>query len=221
LWSVPLSGGTASYSTGILTIGSHTLTAVYSGDGGDNGSSSFPFTQVVNAPYPLTVTITGNGSVNSLPSGIACTGSPQSGTCTASYPTGPRVTLVESPGNSLFSGWGGGCASCGKSSSCLVSVESAIVCSAAFASSPLVVLDGSTQNFSSIQSAYGAAVSGNSIKAQVVTLVESLFFNVAGKKVSIKGGYDPSFTTQSGVTTVKGSVIISRGLVVAERLAIR
>ncbi len=221
LGSVTLSGGTASYRSSVLTTGSHTITALYAGDGGDNGSSSFPLTQLVNAPYPLTVTITGNGSVNSVPAGIACTGSPQSGTCGASYLTGPKVTLVESPGNSLFSGWGGGCAICGKSSSCPVSVESAMACSAVFASSPLVVLVGSTQNFSSLQSAYVASASGNTIKAQVVTLVESLLFNVAGKTVTIRGGYDPSFTIRSGVTTVKGGMVISKGLVIMERLAIR
>ncbi len=221
LGSVTLSGGTASYSSSALMVGSHTITALYSGDGGDNGSSSFPLTQVVNSPYQLTVTIIGNGSVNSVPAGIACTGSPQSGTCSASYPAGPKVTLVESSGNSLFSGWGGACASCGKNIPCPVSIESAMVCSVVFASSPLVVLDGSAQEFSTLQSAYVAAVSGNTIKAQVVTLIESLLFNVAGKTVTIRGGYDPSFTTRSGVTTVKGGMIISKGLVIAERIAIR
>ena len=41
-----------------------------------------------------------------------------------------------------------------------------MVCNAALAASPLVVLDGSTPEFSSLQSAYVAAASGNTIKAQ-------------------------------------------------------
>src|SRR5205085_1437802 len=41
--------GVASFSTASLSVGSHGITAVYNGDTNDNGSSSAPLTQVVNA----------------------------------------------------------------------------------------------------------------------------------------------------------------------------
>jgi hypothetical protein len=45
---VPLTGGTASYSTSSLAPGSHTVSASYSGDSHYNGDSSSPFTQTVS-----------------------------------------------------------------------------------------------------------------------------------------------------------------------------
>ncbi len=55
LGSAALSGGTGNFSTSALTAGSHSITAVYSGDGGNAGSTSPVLTQVVNKA-PLTVT---------------------------------------------------------------------------------------------------------------------------------------------------------------------
>jgi uncharacterized repeat protein (TIGR03803 family) len=50
---VPLSGNTASYTTSTLDAGSHSIVAVYSGDGNFTSGDSPAFTQVVN-PMPLT-----------------------------------------------------------------------------------------------------------------------------------------------------------------------
>ncbi len=46
--SVTLSGGQATCTTSALAVGSHTITAVYSGDGNYNGSTSAALTQTVN-----------------------------------------------------------------------------------------------------------------------------------------------------------------------------
>ena len=55
--AVALSGGTAQCATTALSIGSHTITAVYSGDANFTGSTSSPLTQTVNKAN-TTTTIT-------------------------------------------------------------------------------------------------------------------------------------------------------------------
>jgi hypothetical protein len=50
-----LSGGTAVFSTSTLSIGNHSITAVYSGDSGYSGSTSSVLTQTVRANVNITV----------------------------------------------------------------------------------------------------------------------------------------------------------------------
>lgn len=56
--AVPLSGGQAQCATSALAVGSHSIVAVYSGDGSNTGSSSTTLTQIVKM-LPPTVDITG------------------------------------------------------------------------------------------------------------------------------------------------------------------
>jgi hypothetical protein len=59
--------------------------------------------------YPLTVTVSGSGTVASSPAGIAC-----NPTCTASYASGTVVTLTPTPGPFyVFSSWSGACTGSG------------------------------------------------------------------------------------------------------------
>jgi len=69
---------------------------------------------------------TGNGTVTSSPSGIAC-----GTTCSASYTSGTTVTLTATPAaGSIFSGWsGGGCSGTG---SCTVTLSAATTVTATF-----------------------------------------------------------------------------------------
>lgn len=54
----------------------------------------------------LTVTITGNGTVMSAPSGIDCT----STTCSATFPAGSTIILTATPATGfMFSSWSAGC----------------------------------------------------------------------------------------------------------------
>jgi hypothetical protein len=93
--------GTTSYSTAGLTAGTHTITAVYSGDGNYLGSTSSGFTQTITtagyslsaAPATLTITDGGSGQttftvtpVGGFKSQItfACSGLPAHATCTFS-----------------------------------------------------------------------------------------------------------------------------------------
>ena len=170
--------------------------------------------------YSLTTTIAGNGSVNSG-DGIACTGTPQQGTCSKDYPSGAKVTLLAAVSNSLFSGWGTDCAGCGSNLSCLVNIDNTKTCRVIFSEPSLLMVSGTSQNFTLLQAAYTGAGSGATIKAQAVTFIENLLLNVAGRTVTIRGGYEPTFTTQSGVTTIKGMLTIGKGGLVADRLVVR
>jgi hypothetical protein len=80
------------------------------------------FTQIT---YPLSVSVFGNGTVTSSPSGIAC-----GVTCSASFGSGTPVTLTATPAQgAVFNGWGGVCSGTGN---CIVTMNAAANVSAAF-----------------------------------------------------------------------------------------
>ena len=60
LGTVPLVGGSASLSTSSLSVGSHSLTAIYNGSATLNGSTSSAVTQTVNAAAPVTINTSTN-----------------------------------------------------------------------------------------------------------------------------------------------------------------
>jgi PKD repeat protein len=78
--------------------------------------------------YQLSVTVSGNGTVTSSPSGISCISG--SGVCGMPYASGTQVTLtpVASTGY-VFSGWSGACTGTG---SCVVSMNAAQSVTAVF-----------------------------------------------------------------------------------------
>ncbi|MBA3454067.1 MAG: hypothetical protein H0T42_13315 [Deltaproteobacteria bacterium] len=76
----------------------------------------------------LTVTVAGNGTVTSNPSGIMCPGD-----CTEPYVTGTAVVLTAAPGTgSVFSGWTGGGCTVGSTAPCTVTLSGATAVTATF-----------------------------------------------------------------------------------------
>ena len=68
LGTVTLTGGSAFIVTSGLSVGAHTITAVYSGDTNDSGSTSSAITQTVNqASSTITLDLTVNESFDSGP----------------------------------------------------------------------------------------------------------------------------------------------------------
>jgi hypothetical protein len=79
--------------------------------------------------YPITVSLSGTGSVTSSPSGIIC-----APTCTASFPSGSLVTLTASGvSGSMFSGWSGACSG---TAPCAITGNVPISVTATFAAAP-------------------------------------------------------------------------------------
>jgi len=83
---------------------------------------------------------------------------------------------------------------------------------------------GVTGDFPLLQAAYDnpLTTNGAEIRIRAVPLVENLLFQIS-KTVSIKGGFDATFNQAviNGMTTVQGSVIISSGSVVIDRVVIQ
>jgi hypothetical protein len=80
----------------------------------------------VQGNFDLNVTVTGNGSVTSVPAGIDCPGD-----CAESYLGGTDVTLTATPDPGwLFSGWTGDCS--GSNASTIVAMNAAKSCTATF-----------------------------------------------------------------------------------------
>ncbi|MGA8497162.1 MAG: protease pro-enzyme activation domain-containing protein [Xanthobacteraceae bacterium] len=80
------------------------------------------FTQIT---YPLLVSVFGNGTVTSSPSGITC-----GTTCSSNFASGTQVTLTATPAQgAVFNGWGGVCSG---TKNCVVTMNAAANLSAAF-----------------------------------------------------------------------------------------
>ena len=78
--------------------------------------------------YTLSVSVSGNGTVSSSPSGIGCPSM-----CTVNYSSGTPVMLAATPaGGATFNGWGGACSGNG---SCLLTMNSIESVTAMFSSS--------------------------------------------------------------------------------------
>jgi len=86
--------------------------------------------------------------------------------------------------------------------------------------SPNVKILGNLQPYSLLQPAYNDAVNGAVILAQGIIFSESPIMGTS-KAVTIRGGYDPTFTTQSGYTTLQGVLTVGQGSLVIDRLIIK
>lgn len=177
---------------------------------------------VIPTTQQLAVTFQGNGggSVNSAPAGISCDSSLPP--CTsASFNNNEVVTLTaKSNINSTFAGWNGeGCSGTG---TCVVTMNSPRNVIANFDPLPAkVFILGSQTPYQLLQSAYDAAAEGNTLKPQAITFAEDPLTFRHAVNIVLAGGYDSTFQTQTGFTTVQGQVIFQSGSVAVDRLAIR
>jgi PKD repeat protein len=86
--------------------------------------------------------------------------------------------------------------------------------------SPVRIAGQTPVYYSTLQEAYNAAVGGDIIQSQAVTLTENLNFNL-NKSVILDGGYDCGYTSNTGKTILNGNLIISDGTVTIENLIIQ
>jgi len=166
----------------------------------------------------LSVALTGSGSVNSTPQGIACA-SGNSGVCSAQFGSGTTVTLLAAAsGGYLFDGWSGGCGPNG-GSNCLVDVTADQAIGASFVAAPLVRLTGGS-GYPSLQEAYDAAGATCTIQAQSVEFASDFTLS-GGKTVYLEGGFNSDFTSSPGDTALKGVLILRAGTLRVKSVVIK
>ena len=157
---------------------------------------------------------TGTGMVNS-DSVIHCPG-----VCSAIYQSGDKVTLMPTEGDSLFKGWSGG--GCSGTDNCLLTISGDTTVTATFDLAPLIRIDGPTlQYFDTIQAACNAVIANNTvIQAREHEFIETVIY---GKPYSVKlmGGFDKTFTTQPGKSSIKGKLTLGAGKMTVDGVTVK
>ena len=208
--SVTVAAG--AFSTSVtLVAGANTITVIAT-DGAGNHTT---VTRSVTMNSVLTVNIqgTGAGSVNSIPLGINCL----SGTCQAIFNPGAVVSLTAIPNGDSVVSWSDACAGCtGKS--CDVSVTGGVRCGVIFSFVKPARIG--TTDYDTLQAAYDAAADGSNIMVRDYGSLGTLNSNLL-KKVVIKGGYNQTYTQQTGFSDIMGVMTIRKGSVIIERVLIK
>jgi hypothetical protein len=199
-----------------LSVGSHTITAVYGGLLLCSGSSA-SLTQTISAVnLPLNVTITGSGNVHGhdqssavgVPSDIAC--SRNTGACSAQYLDGDTIILTATPEGavSVFEKWGGACS--GTVTSCSVIMNGVQNVSANFIQAQLAKNDTTGLFYPTLAEALTAA---NLTVPDVLMLLSTSYDGaiVLSKGVTLKGGWEGLYQTQTGQPTTLNNGLIVQG----------
>lgn len=169
--------------------------------------------------YTVTVEIAGTnggaGSVNSIPGGIACS----SGTCASTFPNGSAVKLVATPdGSSLFTGWSGACSG---GSDCSLTMDAAKGVVATFHLPPWLRIQRTPQvPYATVQQALNAALANDVIQMREGTLSGAVMAGRPGT-FTLRGGYNPAYSSHAGMTRIQGKVTLRAGKVVADGVRVK
>ena len=178
--------------------------------GGTNASCS----ALLGFPLSLTFTGTGGGTVNSDPAGISCSGS-----CSSTFVAGTPVNLfAAADSNSVFSDWSEACTGTGN---CQITMNWSKAVTVTFSYVQPVLISGtSPAYYSTIGAAYAAALNGSILLSREYSFSENLNLN-RNISVTLKGGYNSSYSSNSGYTTLHGILTIGNGSLTVENLVIR
>lgn len=162
----------------------------------------------------IDLAIKGNttGSVTFLPSSQTC-----SGNCRAAFDAGANVSInATSNVNGVFAGWAGACSG---TNPCQQYLFQDKYLEAYFYDSPVRIKSSLTGYYNQIQQAYNGASPGATIEARAQTFTEDLIFGTS-KIITVKGGYNTQYNSQSQYSSVRGSVTIKYGQIIFDRITI-
>lgn len=171
--------------------------------------SPFSVLQALCATLTVQLPGTGNGTVNSSPSGIACPG-----VCSYDFDS---VSLFATAGSdSLFSGWGAACA--GMENCSLTPLGTTTVTALFTLKSSPVTVSGSY--YGELQKACENVAADGVV--MVVAQEQPGDLNLARDiSFTLKGGYDAAFSTnQNSSTLITGTVTLASGSATLENIAI-
>ena len=174
----------------------------------------------VSTTANLSVTLAGSGggSVNSSPSGIACSSGSSSG-CASSFTNGDPVTLTAiADWKSVFTGWGVPCSGIG---TCNITLNGDSGVTATFAVNGQATILGHTiTEYGSLQDAYNAATNSSIVAAHVYTFIENLTLD-RDIAVTLDMGKGDLYLSPVGYTTLQGSLTIGKGTATIKNLIIK
>jgi hypothetical protein len=84
----------------------------------------------------------------------------------------------------------------------------------------ILTIPGVTGSYATLQSAFGAVPDGGSINLRDLLFSEALIFD-RPVAITLRGGYDAAYSTNQGVTTISGELVIAQGTVTVENIAIK
>lgn len=184
--------------------------------GGSATSAAFTVQQTLS----VATTGAGTGTVTSSPAGISCQSGSLTG-CSDDFDKSTSVTLVATPSSStsVFSGWSGACTA--SSGDCVVTMDADKSATATFAAaSYLKLINGVTETgYALLTDAYAAAATGDTIKARAMDFTGPFNLNRA-ISVILSGGYDTTFQSVTGYTTLLNGLTISLGSVTVSGVTI-
>lgn len=209
-----VSGGTWSYTITGLVWGDNVVTVTARST---TGSTSVSTATITRKPL-LTVSVAGDGggTVASTPGTISC----QFGTCSELFTFNTPVSLTAVPNvNSLFGGWAGdGTSPDANHRDTTMDGDKNVT--ATFSYVKPAWIEGTTQYYESLQTAYNEALNGQTICAREYTFAEPLILD-QDKRVTIKGGYALNYVGRSGCTLLQGKLTVRRGRVVTNLLKVK
>jgi hypothetical protein len=201
--AVPVAANTAPCSIPTLSVGTHTITATYSGGSNYTGSNGTIDQTVM---YQLTIVISGTGNVHGsdlsfaigIPSDIAC--SRNTGTCSALFPTGDAISLVAAAegATSVFDSWSG--SGCSGNDACSVTMDGNKTVTATFVQASLAKNNTTGAYYPTLDDALSAA---NVATPDEVLLLGTSYDGAItlAKGVSLRGGWNSTYLGLSGQPT--------------------
>jgi hypothetical protein len=177
---------------------------------------AFEYSAGGGAGKTLTVSFigTGSGVVTSDPAGIVANTN-----TSHQFTQGANVNLYATPAEfSLFNGWSGACSGAG-ACSLTMNVDKSVTASFIEDTAHRVRIGDTANYFQTLQAAYNEAPSGACVKAWNASYYEDLSFSM-NKEISLKGGYNQGYTSNSGYTVLHGILRILKGTVTVENLII-